>query len=100
MTQQHRADLLVKCWPTSVAELNGKVYIIAEDSNGATYPYVYDLITGKWSQLPELPYDKCSLVTVPDEVLVIGGCKKIKDVVEVSGQVFVWSEDNKKWTDC
>ena len=36
-------------------------------------------------------------MTVPDQVLVIGGCKKINDVVEVSGQVFVWSEDDKKW---
>ena len=97
--RQRCPDLLVKCWPTSVAELDGKIYIVAEDSSEATYPCVYDVIKGKWSQLPSLPYHKCSLVSVPDQkqLLAIGGCKKINDVVEVTGEVFVWNEDDKKW---
>ena len=99
MMRQQCAGLLAKCWPTSVTELDGKVYITAEDSSEATYPYVYDLIKGKWSQLPALPFHKCSLVSVPDQkqLLAIGGCKKNKDIVEVSRQVFVWNEDDKNW---
>ena len=38
-------------------------------------------------------------MSVPDQkqLLAIGGCKKISDVVEVTGEVFVWNEDDKKW---
>ena len=99
MTRQQCPDLLVKCWPTSVTELDGRVYIIAEDSTEATYPCVYDVIEGKWFQLPALPYHKCSLVSVPDkkQLLAIGGCKRIEDAVKVTGEVFVWNEDEKKW---
>lgn len=99
MTQQCCPDLLERCWPSSVIELDGKVYIIAEDSSEATHTYVYDIIKGKWSQLPAPPYHKCSLVSIPDQkqLLAIGGCKKIRDTVEVSGKVFVWNEDDKKW---
>ena len=99
VTQQHCADLLVKCWPTSVTELDGKVYIVAEGSSEAAYLYAYDVIKRKWLQMPALPYHKCSLVSVPEQkqLLAIGGCKKTEDVVEVSSQVFIWDEDNKKW---
>ena len=96
MKRQQCPDLLVKCWPTSVAELEGKVYIIAEDSSEITYPYVYDVVKGKWSQMPALPHYKCSLVSVtnPGQLLAIGG---YTNLVEVSGQVFVWNEDDKNW---
>ena len=99
IAQQQCADLLIKCWATSIAELDGKVYIIAEDSSESEYPYVYDVMKQEWSQLPALPYCKCSLVSMADlkQLLAIGGYKKIKDAVEVSKQVFVWHEDDKKW---
>ena len=82
VTHEHCADLLIKCWPTSITELDGKVYIIAQDNSEATYPYVYDLMKGKWSQLPALPYYKCSIVAVHSkkQLLAIGGCMKTRGV--------------------
>ena len=99
MIREHCPDLLMKCWPTSITELDGKVYIIAQDNSEATHLYMYDLTKGKWSHLPALPYYKCSLVAVcsKKQLLAIGGCLKTNDVVEVSGQVFLWEEDNAKW---
>ena len=47
-----------------------------------------------------LPYGHFSLVTVPDrkQLLAIGGVVKNKRVLEFSRKVFLWDEENMKWT--
>ena len=77
----------MKCYATSVAELDGKVYIA---------PLVYDSHMDQWSTLPKLPHVRFSLVAVPHkkQVLAIGGVSGD----EVSNKVFAWNENNKKWT--
>lgn len=76
------------------------MYIIAQhDREEVDCPYTYDLIKDKWSKLPPLPCYNCTLVTISEQkqLLAIGGCKKIKDIIEVSGKVFLWDEVNKEW---
>ena len=88
----------LKCYATSVAEMDGKVYIAATGDRGVGYvdPLVYDSYKDKWSVLPELPNAKFSLVAVPykKQLLAIGG---VSDR-EVSNKVFAWDEDKEKWT--
>ena len=97
------ADLPKKCWATSIAELDGNVYITVQDSTAACLtPYVYNFVRKEWLPLPDLPYVNASLVSVPskNQLLAIGGCKKNDvNVVEVSRQVFQWDAINKKWVD-
>ena len=60
---------------------------------------MYDSNKDQWSILPALPYANFSLVTVPDrkQLLTIGGMVNI-NVVEISNKVFLWDEENRKWT--
>ena len=94
-------DLPRNRWVTSIAELDGRVYITVQDHTAAYFtPYMYSFIRNEWSSLPDLPYCNASLVSVPDhnELLAIGGCKKNdSNKVKVSKQVFQWDEINKKW---
>ena len=101
VTWQQCADLPNKYWATSVAELNGKVYATVVSSKSAcVYPLVYDSNKDQWSSLPVLPYGNFSLVTVPDrkQLLAIGGSVKNNGVVEITSKVFLWDEENRKWT--
>ena len=101
LTWQQCADLPCKCLACSVAELDGKVYVLMLHSNGGyTDPFVYDSKKNQWSTLPALPCSQFSLVTVHDkrQLLAIGGIVNNKGVVEVSNQVFLWDEENRKWT--
>ena len=98
LTWQHCAELPSKCYVESVAELDGKVYVTVSDSNYAREnPLMYDSNKDQWSTLPELPYVHFSLVTVPDrkQLLAIGG---IGDHKVISNKVFLWDEENRKWT--
>ena len=92
-----RADLPVRCRATSVAELDGKVYVAVVKSDHSNFvPRVYDSNEDEWSVLPKLPYAWFSLVAVPykKQLLAIGGlCSN-----EVSNKVFAWDEDKKRWT--
>ena len=100
VTWQQCADLPYKCWAISVAELNGKVYATVIGSK-TPYHLVYDSSKDQWSSLPALPYGNFSLLTVPDrkELLAIGGLgNNINGVVEVTNKVFLWDEENRKWT--
>ena len=60
-------------------------------------PLMYDSNKDQWSTLPALPYAHFSLVTIPDrkQLLAIGG---IGDHEVISNKVFLWDEENRKWT--
>ena len=97
LTWQQCADLPLKCYATSVAELDGKVYIAIANNKGCyCEPLMYDSRVNEWSVLQELPYGAFSLVAVPykKQLLAIGGASGN----EVSNKVFAWDENNKKWT--
>ena len=99
VTWQQCADL-PKRWASSVAELDGKVYVSGHDSEGAYhYPIVYDSNKDQWFTLPDLPYVRFSLVTVTEkkQLLAIGGVIKNNGVVEFSNKVFLWDEKYNKW---
>ena len=61
---------------------------------------MYDSNKDQWSILPALPYASFNLVTVPDrkQLLAIGGLVNNNVVVEISNKVFLWDEENRKWT--
>ena len=101
VTWQQCADLPNKRWVNSVAELNGKVYVTVSGSEFAYFePLVYDCSKDQWSTLPALPYILFSLVTVPDkkQLLAIGGLVTNNGVNEFTDKVFLWDEENRKWT--
>ena len=101
LTWQQCADLPSKYVATFVAELGGKVYATITDSKFAhVEPLMYDSNKDQWSTLPALPYGNFSLVTVPDkkQLLAIGGMATNNRGVEVSDKVFLWDEENRKWT--
>ena len=92
------ADLPVKCCTSSVAELDGKVYVAVSGNNDhLSSPLMYDPYKDEWSVLPNLPHVYFSLVAVPykKQLLAIGG---LTSNGEVSNNVFAWDEDNKEWT--
>ena len=100
-TWQQCADLPNKYWATSVAELDGKVYATVMSSKSAYVdPLMYDSNKDQWSSLPVLPYVHFSLVTVSDrkQLLAIGGSVYNNGVHEVINKVFLWDEENRKWT--
>ena len=103
LTWQRCADLPSKCYVESVAELDGKVYVTIGDSNCTREnPFMYDSNKDQWFTLSELPYVHFSLVTVPDrmQLLAIGGIRRVNNngVIKISNKVFLWDEDNRKWT--
>ena len=101
LTWQQCADLPSKYSASCVAELDGKVYATISDSKFACLkPLMYDSNKDQWSTLPALPYAHFSLVTVPDkkQLLAIGGMANNNGVIEVSNKVFLWDEENRKWT--
>ena len=100
LTWQQCTDLPRKCWATSVAELDGKVYVSGCGGRGTYgYPFVYDSNKDQWSTLPDLPCVLFSLVTVTEkkQPLAIGGVTNNNGVVEISNKVFLWDEKYKKW---
>ena len=100
LTWQQCADLPGKCWASSVAELDGKVYVSGGDGGGAyACPFMYDSNKDQWSTLPDLPCALFSLVTVTEkkQLLAIGGCTNNNGVIEESNKVFLWDEKYKKW---
>ena len=100
LTWQQCADLPDKCCSTSVAELDGKVYVSGESSETAFFnPFMYDSDKDQWSTLPELPCWYFSLVTVTEkkQLLAIGGRTSNNGVIEESNKVFLWDEKYKKW---
>ena len=87
-----------KCWTTSAAVQDGKVYIAVMSTRGPhVEPLMYDCNKDQWSALPALPYIRFSLVTVPDrkQLLAIGGDH---EVIGVCNQVYQYDEVNRKWT--
>ena len=87
----------MKCWATSVAELDGKVYVAFQGvDTHYVDPFVYDSHKDKWSLLPVLPHARFCLVAVPykKQLLAIGGVSGGK----ISNKVFAWDEVNQKWT--
>ena len=100
LTQQQCADLPDKCWATSVAELDGKVYVSGYCGEGVyTFPFMYDSEKDQWSTLPGLPCWHFSLATVTEEkqLLAIGGRTNSIGVFEERNKVFLWDEKYKKW---
>ena len=84
-----------------MAELNGKMYATTmSTTNASPKPLVYDSNKDQWSTLPALPYGHFSLVTVPDrkQLLAIGGLVRNKKILEFSNKVFLWDEENRRWT--
>ena len=102
LTWQQCANLSYIRWVTSVAELDGKVFASTLDAKyGYFEPLMYDCNKDQWSLLPPLPYTNFSLVTVPDrkQLLAIGGLVTNNNgVVEITNKVFLWDEENRKWT--
>ena len=101
LTWQRCADLPLKHFATSVVELDGKVYI-AVIGSASSYldPLMYDSNKDRWYILPALPYVDFSLVTVPDkkQLLAIGGMVNNNGVSVISNKVFLWDEEDRKWT--
>ena len=95
LTWKKCADLPVKSWAVSVAELDGKVYVAV--SHYYYSPLMYDPYKDEWSVLPKLPHARFSLVAVPykKQLLAIGG---LTSNCEFSNKVFAWGEDNKRWS--
>ena len=58
--RQRCPDLLVKCWLTSVAELDGKIYIVAEDIAVRPHIHVYMM----WSKESVLNSLLCRIINV------------------------------------
>ena len=101
LTWQQCAGMPYKYYASSVAELDGKVYVTVADSKFARFdPLMYDSNKNQWSTLPALPYVHFSLVTVPDrkQLLAIGGMVDNNGVIETSNKVFLWDKENRKWT--
>ena len=101
LTWRQCAGLPSKYWAGSVAELNGKVYVTYKDHKCLHFDVLcYDCTKDQWSKLPGLPYLGCNLVTVPDrkQLLAIGGVVKNNEVDVISNKVFLWNEENRKWT--
>ena len=100
LTWQQCSDLPEKYWATSVAELDGKVYVTVVSKYAHFNPLMYDSSKDQWSILPELPYVNFSLVTVPDrkQLLAIGGTVSIGGVHKITIKVCLWDEMNQKWT--
>ena len=101
LTWQQCADLPSKYFATSVAELDGKVYAAMLSSKDSyAEPLMYDSNKDQWSTLPALPCTCFSLVTTPDskQLLAIGGMVNNNGEIEVSNKVFLWNEENRKWT--
>ena len=81
--------------------LDEKVYAAILGSRGGyVESLMYDSNKDWWSSLPALPYTHFSLVTVPNnrELLAIGGMVNKNGVDEISNKVFLWDEQNKRWT--
>ena len=100
VTWQQCTDLPRKCWATSVAELDGKVYVSGySEGGGHTAPYMYDSNKDQWSILPALLCCFFSLVTVTEkkQLLAIGGVIRNNGVIEESNKVFLWDEKYNKW---
>ena len=92
---QQCADLPAKYFVISAAEMDGKVYVTISFE-----PLMYDSNNDQWSILPALPYVRFSLITVPDrkQLLAIGGVVDNNGLIEISNKVFLWDEENRKWT--
>ena len=99
LTWEECAVLPQKRWALSVVELDGKVYVTVVDGEHG-YPSVYDSSKDQWSLLPSLPYTHFSLVTVPEkkQLLAIGGKVTNNGITEITNKVFLWDEENRKWT--
>ena len=96
LTWTQCTDLPRPCWVSSVAELNGNVYVTPLRSEGGLpYPFKYESSTNRWSSLPPLPCIQFTLVTIPTlkQLLAIGGLQDSGFIP--SDKVFVWS--GEKW---
>ena len=101
LTWQQCSNLPSKFWVTSVAELDGKVYVTITDSEIAyDAPLMYDSNKDQWSTLPTLHYARFSLVSVPEkkQLLAIGGMVNDNGVIVISNKVFLWNDRNRRWT--
>ena len=94
------ADLPGPYWITSVAELDGTVYVTPLlNEGGLPYPLKYDFNKNQWSILPDLPCVQFTLVAIPDlkQLLAIGGLSRDNFHSELtpSDKIFVW--DGARW---
>ena len=93
-------DLPLKCFVTSVAELEGKVYISIKGSQCAYLnPLVYITAQNRWYELPPLPHARYSLCAIPskNQLLAIGGVKVTDGIVDIINSVYSWNESDNKW---
>ena len=97
------ADLPGPYWITSVAELDGNVYVTPFLSEGGLpYPLKYDSSKNQWSTLPDLPCIQFTLVAIPDlkQLLAIGGLShdSLYPQLTPSDKVFAWdSNHGTRW---
>ena len=94
------ADLPQPYWITSVAELDGNVYVTPLlNEGGLPYPLMYDSTKNRWSRLPDLSSIQFTLVTIPGlkQLLAIGGLSgdNLYPELTPSDKVFVW--DGIRW---
>ena len=101
LTWQQCADLPQKCWVSSVAELDGKVYISTEGGKRShNVPLAYDPDKDQWFSLPKLPTVDFSLVSISSlkQLLAIGGLVTGRAFMQqTSNAVFLWDDKNEKW---
>ena len=84
---------------SSIAELDGKVYITAYNSlGGSQTPYMYDFSKDHWSTLKS-PSWHFSFVSVPDRklLLAIGVIARHNDSKKMSNKLFLWNKKREKW---
>ena len=102
VTWQKCADLPGKLWVSSIAEMDGKVYVAVQNSEGGyDTPYMYDSNKDHWSILPDLHREYFDLATVPDrkQLLAIGGFTYVAIILwkKVTNKVCLWDDKSKKW---
>ena len=95
------ADLPEPYWITSVAELDGNVYVTPLlNEGGFPYPLKYDSNKNQWSRLPDLFSIQFTLVVIPGlkQLLAIGGLSgdNLYSELTPSDKVFVW--DGMRWS--
>jgi len=78
-------------WVKSIAELNGKVYIVVRSEDGSVpFPLMYDCNLNHWKTLPELPTGGLffSVAALPSrkQLLAIGGIVRKDGIVEATNK--------------
>ena len=88
----------VKCYVTSVTEVDGKVFVSALVDDPCQFSsFMYDINKKQWSSLTLLSKQYYVLVAVHSKkhLLAVGG--SVVGVGSMSNEVLLWEEQNQQW---